>query len=307
MKVISRIAIVAFVTLVVAASVQPVSAVCGNGRLIQSFGGGSQYITSGGLATATSVGGNFWALNTGNPTIGAGTDNGADTPTGNASPDDNWLRFGGAGLYLAGNWATGSVDGCIDTDASPAPKRTIVAITDSNPDSAFVKVLCQQADALANYNFGALGSTTMAAIPYPKVLTSSRVVGTSVTVSIKSPSADLADAVLADASCPATLIRGYKLYTQTIPNASGAPADRARSAGWVLEGAEVPLAQDAPPLTKSCLAGESVYVARSLVFDSGFETAHVSQSVRVPCDPSLADRPGNFKIIKKPGVQNRQQ
>lgn len=307
MKVISRIAIVAFVALVVAASVQPVSATCGNGRLISSFQGGSQYITSAGLATAASLGGNFWALNTGIPGAGSGTDNGADAPTGNASTDDDWLRVSGGGLYIAGNWATGSVDGCIDTDASPAPKRTIVAITDSTPDHAYIKVLCQQADILANYPLGALGNTTMAAMPYPKVLSSSRVAGVSVTVNVKSPAADLADVVLADASCPATLIRGYKLYTQTKTNASGVPADRARSAGWTQEGTEIPIAQDAPGLTKSCTAGQSVYVAASLVFDSGFETAHVGQDIRVPCDPSLADRPGKFKIIKKPGVQDRQQ
>src|SRR5262245_60125773 len=115
MKVISRIVLVAVVALAVAASVQPASATCGTANLISSFLGGSMYISSGGGLSPASVGGNFWAFNAGQP-AGVGADNGSNLATGNADPQDDWVRFGPAGAYLAGTWATNGVDGCVITD-----------------------------------------------------------------------------------------------------------------------------------------------------------------------------------------------
>ncbi len=311
MKAISRIAILAAVALVVAASVQPASAACSLARLIEGCAGGCQYISTPGQNTTGAGGslqGNFWGFGGGNPALLSGDDNGSIGPNGNADPaNEDWIKAYGALTYIAGTWGTAGVDGCIDNATTPSPKRTVVLITDQDTAGhGYWGVVCKEQDTTTlNYPVGLLGAPTLMAIPYPRVLSSSRVSGVSVTVNVQNAGASLGSGnVLGDPSC-AGVVTGYRLYTQVRPNSAGQPTDRARSAGWTAAQAATGINTDAASLLVPCGSDTSVYVATSLQLNSGFETPHVSEHRRVPCDPSIADRPGNFKIIKKPDTPGR--
>ncbi len=300
MKVIHRIAILAAVALIVA-SLSQVGAVCANARAIDGCSPSCQYFLSPGVG----ITGNFWSFGTGNPTVGAGDDNGSNLSNGNANSNDDWLLGPpGGNRYIGGFWSVAGVDGCIDL--APAPHRTVVLLTAADAPASeaattkgYFALQCKETDANGNYALGALGPAVFAQIPYPRVTSSNRVDTVSVHANVNGPLANISGGVTADPSCT-NLITGYRLCTQVRDNGLGEPGDRSRGAGWtcgnVVSGAGTPTSVDVPCGGPS----RSVYLATSLVFDSGFETSFVGQHVRIPCDPTLSDRPGNFKLIKKP-------
>lgn len=313
MKSMQAVAFLTIATIAAALAPAPASASCAQARLIAGCFGSCAYITSPGQNTIGPTGslrGSFWALGAGNPVVGTGVDNGASVSGGNPNPQDDWLKtYFGSLPYIAGSWGNGGVDECIDSGVVPPPRRTVILLDDSDAAAATSKayflVLCKEVtEPIANYDvyrLGTLGAASLplTEIPYPRLLATSRVPGVSVTAVVKNAGANIVGGVLADPSCTG-LIRGYKLFTQVRANASGEPTSRLKSSGWTQEGTEIPIAQDSPPLTVSCGAATSVYLATGLVFESGFETTKVSKQVRMPCDATLADRPPNFKLIRKP-------
>lgn len=300
MKSILRISILSALVLGLIAVAQPAQATCSNARLVGEISNPYAYIVSPGVNTPASVKGVYWGLGGGNPTAGPGDDNGLDLSSGNADSQLDWIRSAGGLPYLAGAWSNTLVDGCVDNATTPSPKRTTVALSDTSADGriGYFGVFCKEADSGLNYDFATFGSQTLVAIPYPHVNSSSRTSGASVSVNVRNVASSVSGGVQGDPSC-AGLLRGYRTCSQVRPNAAGAPTDRASTAGWIC-GGEVPAGQDAAPLTVPCGPDTSVYLAHALVFEGGFESFYVSQDVRVPCDPTLSDRPSNFKLIKKP-------
>lgn len=294
------------VALIVAASVQPASALCSNARLVGEVSNPYTYILSPGVNTPASIKGNYWGLGGGNPTVGVGDDNGANVSAGNANAGIDWIRAAGGNPYLAGAWSNEGVDGCVDNATTPSPKRTVLSMSDTSANGAigYFGVFCKEADSALNYDFATFGSQTLVPMPYPHVTSSSRVSGASVSVNIRNVASSISGGVQGDPSCSG-LLRGYKTCSQVRPNSAGLPTDRTATAGWSC-GIEVPIGQDAAPMTVPCGPNTSVYLAHVLVFEGGFETAYVSQDTRVPCDPTLSDRPDNpRKPIKTRTVPQR--
>ncbi len=278
------------------AGTQPAFGNCQLARLVVSCFGPCAYITSPGQSTQASSRGDFWALGAGDPAIGLGAD------SGTLAESDPWLREYAGYLYVAAQWGSAGIDGCIDDPSVPVPTRTVVAITDADAPSAssngYFGVLCKERDRFANYMLLDLGPTTLIPIPRPTIVAASRGPAGQTTLMIASPAAALAGGVLADPSC-AGLIRGYKVFHQPRSFGTPPPSDRSRDAGWIQIAGEQPL-NATTTLTLPCGLTQYDYLALGLVFESGFETAHVSRnSPAIACDPTLAERPGEFRLIRK--------
>lgn len=304
------------VALVAAATAQPASALCSGARLISGCAGTCKYIYIGAQGQShgpsPALRGNFWGLGGGNPAPGLGDDNGLDEAQGNADPNIDWVKSyvdsGSVWHYLGGAWSNALVDGCVDDATTPSPKRTVVALYDQAPSlrpsssqlAGYFAVLCNRANIYSNYDYdGTPGDHILAPIPYPSVHASGQ---GSVIVYPPAPSL-LAPGIYAlDPSCT-NLVRGYKICSQV---AGGYPSDLNRLTGGWTCGSEMTTEWTTVPVPP-CGTSQLMFLATSLVFDGGFETLFVSEPTSVSCGLT-ADRPGAFKLIKKPGEvpRNRQ-
>lgn len=299
MKVISRIAVLVAVALVVAVSVQPANATCALARLIGGCNGTCNYITVAG--SPSNVGGSFWGMGGGNPAPGLGDDNGLDTASGNADSAIDWVKQYAGNYYLGGSWGNAAVDGCVDNATTPSPKRTAVAYCGQAGGVGYALAMCQLADSGGNYSYW-LGEGSSHAVPViPKVKITGANGRTSINIGAPAVSANL---LALDASCTG-VITGYKVYQQIRPTAAGAPQDlNPATGGWTPAGSNLSVLPTPP-----CAQGSTLWVAQSLTYDSGFESCVLSAPSSVACDPTVSDRPGDFKVIKKPraGQQRHQQ
>lgn len=294
MKSTFKIVLITAAALVVVATMQPASATCPDPRIVGSLAAYT-YIQGPGTNTAESVIGNFWGWGNGQPAIGVGDDNGNDKSWGNADPGINWIKGTGQIIYLAGAWSNDQVDGCVDNATTPTPKRTVLALADTDPAglNGFFGVWCTEPDSGLNYDYASLGNQVMIPIPKP-VITSSSAVGGIVTVNVSAPDAS-AGVHIANASCTG-LVRGYKVCQ--IVGATE-PTTRLASA-WTC-GPEVPIATGTTVAIPQ--GAGSAWLATQLVYESGFASGYVSGDRQVGLG-NLADRPGNFKHVKKPAKTN---
>lgn len=283
------------------ATVGPNYAVCQNIRIVSTvFPNGSfSYIYSPGVeasdVSSTVTGdfeGTFWAMGAGHPSIRQGVDSGAFAAMG---PDrDGWVTHRvGSPAFFHTNWAAGkTIDGCVDSEDIQTA-CTAVLLTDQHGGRGYFALLTAS-PARGNYSFAQPGDgpITLAPVPVPQLVdtavTSSDV---RATVSIDSDAAGL----YLDASCPLDIVRGYRVYAQIVERDADAPTDRGRprsdSGGdWVLAdggqsaGGEALSFETNAQVRVACKSTDDVYLATSLVFDSGFETRHVSaNSVRIRC------------------------
>ncbi len=290
MKGTARSAIGFAFCLAMSARLAPTNAMCGNARLILGCAGDCSYLLSPGVSGVASFRGSFWALGSGDPEIGLGDDNGSDLATGNVGPYYfDWVHFFQGRPYLAGAWSNFGVDGCIDN--TPNPMRTAIGITDADAPGAeargYVAFLCVTRDWLYNYDFSFNGTNvSLVSIPRPSVTESSPSGASAIRFTVAGPSpAAVSSALRTDGSCGTTtdLVTGYKVYSQVRPRASGPALDRSRSSGWNFASGPAPLGQDATFMV-SHAPDTIVSLAISLVFDSGFETAHVSQNLDLCTD-----------------------
>ncbi len=311
MKFISRLALVVTVAVVAVAAMQPAGAACPLPALINQNGADGTYgsIGSPGVGTVASLKGNFWACGFGNPT-GAGADNGT-------WPSSSWLA--GAPPYLNGDWGGDvGIDGCATTPPVTQPGKTVVALsdTDATGTDGYFMVACATKNASADFKFQDVIPGVLQMVPIPKTtIVASARAGTSVNLTLNHAAASGGvyggDCVGTPGNACSSLLRGYKIYYSVVPR--NAPAPSARDlAAWL------PLTNETAIGTNSagsvaCPAVGSItdfdaYLATSLVFDSGFETGYVSgNSTVVQCGLTLADQPGNFKMIKKPKTPTRTQ
>lgn len=313
MKVISRLAALAVLPIAIAAAL-PAGATC---NLPSQFAS-NQYWPSPGSNFAARVRGAWWALGQGNPASPGGADNGGWGPQDPSIPGGNlWLRNGGPGVYVGGDWALDTrINGCIHDPPNPQPGMMVIALTDSdggapgpNPKGYFA-VACVQENAHANFEFGAAnGGADLAMVPIPKPSITGSSRGPAGTVDVRFAAPTIEAGVYTDGLCPATgLVRGYKLYAVVKPRNEREPISRLRTGpeGWIAASlAERPLGST-ESLTLPCSGESAIWVATSLVFDSGFEGAHLSQnSTKVECSPNLTTKPNQFRLIKNPkGVRN---
>lgn len=203
-----------------------------------------------------------------------------------------WLGYlAPYGWYLNGNLGDGGVVGCptgsilvVATDPSPAGgSRTDVIITQANEDPTEAPF------------FFTGPNLTFQPMPQPQVTGSSR-----------SASSVLVDLVFDD---PARSF--YSTYgtaaTEHITNIvlfSAKGADPGRDlAGWTEIG-RFPYAggqTSAPQFTVDCTDPADTFLAAGLVMSDGFVPTHVSASIAIECDATLADPDDKFDLIRERG------
>jgi len=289
MKVISKVSLVLGLCAIVASL--PAAAAC---TIVDNrpFGGYSYY---GGYAgTQADFLGSYWIV--GN----AGAQN-----NGTWGPA-NWTLLCSGGLcgteslYVAGSWADdASINGCPALAANVSMAFQVSAPAPGG--GAVYGGGCIQSTGA--FNFGGSGvSVPMQSIPKAAVNTSSRVGTTAVSVELASPS--VPGGILDEGSC-GLAPQSYRVYSKVVPRNGPAPTDRRRVAGgWALAGSNTmgnPTTVNVGCSPANPDGGEDVYLALGVVLNDGQETGHVgANSTVVQCGAVNADRPSDFKIIKKP-------
>jgi hypothetical protein len=308
---------------------QPAQAECGLARLIRSISPtGFSYIQTPGVvptigtssSVTTGAAGSFWILGNGDPTAHpAGDEQGVDSGSWPAVEGGygyyyyGWVTFGlspyAAYAYsaaISGTWAAdGRIDGCPD----PVPNACIaVLISDQHDGVGYFAMITKARDLNGNYELTQAGNAPYDLVQIPKLaIDDSNTVSPSlVSLLVTGPdAASLAAGLYLDGGCPSP-IAGYKVRAQNIPEGGGAPSDRARDA-WTEVSGTVPLGTQTS-VEVGCTGNTDVYLATSVVFDSGYELELVGEnSTRVACGPTIAD-PADLQPKKpahKPGRKTK--
>jgi len=287
MKVISKVSLALALCAIVASL--PVSATCG---VTDSRDFGAYYATWGGFtpgALSQAVG-TFWIVGA------SGT-----THNGTYAAPDWTLPSGSDKFFPAGGWAASTgIVGCPTAPTALVKMAWQISIPSAGGGAVYGGGC---AESTGSFEFGPNpADIAMQEIPKPSVNTSARVGTTSVDVTLASPSVpggllDLASCGLAPQS--------YRVYSKVVARNGAAPTDRNRgTGGWTLEGTSpigspITVNVGCDPLNPD--GGQDVYLALSVVLNENQETGHVGvNSPAVQCGAVNADRPSDFKIIKKP-------
>lgn len=264
-------------------------ATCPASHRISSTGDNFSYVLTPGLCddyyctgpTSTSISdsfeGSFWALGHGNPEVGVGIDNGA-------FPAKEWMEFPYPGYpaVLFTDWnADSRIDGCADSTFTGFCMA--VLLSDENDENVGFYSLATSNFGEHGYDFSQSGSRPikLASIPEPVIFTQSLVDGTTLEVGAginRSPEGNLLKA-----PCIDDPELGFKIYLQRV--AAGAPAPTSRRIeNWTPVG-EITTRPNTVPVSIDCSEPGDVFLATSIAFEDGFETAHVSaNSLRIQCD-----------------------
>lgn len=285
---------------VLALAATPAAAICVDSHPLTADGpGGYTYIYSpgcgltcpGGTTSVTPAArGEFWALGAGDPAVGSGIDSGGwpafDGPNG-------WSYiYPGYPTYIRGDWnADPRIDGCIDDECMA------VLVTDATDDDGYFALITAAQDAQGGYSFSRPGNAIdLAPIPPPTIVGSQVLpAGSRLDLLVDTPAGGL----YPDAACADALV-GYRVWFRLLPLGSSPPDSRDPADGWQLaDAATIPIGQQAT-LDFDCVFQSNLYVATSLVFDSGYESAVLSaNSTRVSCNesgppcPDLVDADGD--------------
>lgn len=261
------------------------------------------YVTSAGGQGRPTIKGNYWIVANGNPTLGAGIDNGTQ-PAGDFLPDE-----GAPNLYLKGDWTTPGVDGCVE--AVPLTQNAMaVGLSDIDGSAAngFFAAACVKRDsgAAIEYDFTTIvpqGPIELKQIPKATVVGSTRV-GTTAVVSIGSP--NFASIFYSDGSplCTvANVIPRYDVWVQQTARGGAAPTNRDLPAAWT--GPTTCNVGSPCQVTVGCTGGGNcdAFFAISPRFDNapnaGFASQRVSpNSTRTQAGDTLATPP-KPKTIRK--------
>lgn len=248
--------------------------------------------------------GDFWALGAGDPTVGAGVDNGSyvgypanyiDVFYGYA---ESWTPYFPyyPGLFIEGSWdGSENIDGRIDT--LPAPRCMAILLGDQDAGSGYFALLTAEENAEGDFRFDQPNEASiwLVDVPSPDINFPTNIGGV---LEIDSGVAPVSSAglYLDDPVCDADPVTGFRIYQQTVGQVDPAPVDRTRdnedpSSGWERAiGGQLPLGQPhpigaTPTVTGSnCTAQGTLYLAASLVFESGFEVRYLSSnSAPVSC------------------------
>jgi hypothetical protein len=287
--------------LIVFATPRLASAVCSMGgpdfgQILPNCGGGYCYVVSPGDHTAQSLAGSFWSFGSGQPAAGQGNDNGT-------MPVGGWLVPWGSNLYIGGNWRSSpAIDGCIDGAIEPGkPAEIMVALISDESYSSFFAVAAARRVAgdppAFDFTFVAGGGVAhdidLVELPRARVVN----VSSYDVFELASPTlAQLSPGIYSDGSVTAAeLVTGYRVYKQT----TWAGSFRT-TAGWTAVTGIVPLGQNVV-VTVPWPSGQ-LSLATTLVFDGGFETAHVGPPAHALalCHPTDADGDGAPDLFGDP-------
>lgn len=289
-----------------------IDAVCSTGPL------GYCYVVSPTGHLRDTIDSSYWALGFGDPAALSGDDNGTlqDSDAGAGNPA-GWLRDYGIGTYLTGTWADdGRIDGCIDGKIATGKTAEVMVVGFSDADNAgstgyFAAVATSRVPGNATqFDFANDVGTdvNLVAIPAPSVTGSTKVSNTERQVTLAPVARPDAGFYAGNGVSASDVIAGIRLYKneQAFSNPpAGGPTTR-DAAAWTAVGGT--LAFGAPnTVNLTCSSDVNIYLAYTIVFDSGFETAKVSANgLPVACGPNLAD-PGNrqFKLIDRKDRQLR--
>lgn len=290
----------------------PASANCIPGKVFGQVGQAYTYVFMPANSTNTnaSIVGTFWE-------VGA-----ASTDNNGACTDDAWLPLCNTAAYACGGNPTGIgktryINGAMGGSLGGRPVCTVTGcptggdmnllIQDTTTDGKVVFALARVSETPASgtaYDFSRIPNITPVDMPRVTVNSSSRA-GTTVNLNLNLSALNGGFYGLPGqtAGGPGN-ISGYRVQTFT----GNADPGRSRTAGWVADATTRPYTGSAvniPVFGVNCSnTALDVFVAVSLEFDGGSTLSDmVSQSVRVECDPNIAD-PKRFRSLEKPsGIQ----
>jgi len=311
-----RFGLLAMVAGVVLGWAAPAAAKCGSGKNIVNYpsAGACGYycqLADAGVGVG-SIKGRYWVLGQGNDDVhatctsaGLGVDNGnyeADGTCGNvpwyAPTSDNQHLNIGIGTD------TGNTDGCPLAGANIA-----VMFSDTNATNslAYFGVNIAQMNAASTADMGLAGALTLQALPKPSVAFVSKA-GTSLTLNLNwTIPAGMCIAPAGDATSCGQVIQGWDIYKREDSKLAPVGDNSRARTSWTLLSSVGNVT--AAPVTFACSTTANTVARLALVprLDSGFKPDFVSAgSVRVECDPTLADPGKGFKIIDKKPVTPRQ-
>jgi len=299
----------ASLVVVVAAWPLQVQAACTAARFFSSFDasaasyvytpgvcpGGRPCQAEGDTSVTTDFTGVFWRLGFGDPIPGvvAGIDNG--TFPALDGPHGGWVQYEASyPAYLYSHWAADSrIHGCID---GPAPPRCMaIALGDQFGGVGHFALMTVAADAALNYDFLQPDGAPIGLAPIPRptvVATTSTPDGIVLSVL---PDTLPADALYLDAAaCDPEVVVGYRIHQKFLAPGEPPETDRRIELWSLAEGGTGPGGAPLPLDTAAEIAledrCETVVLALSLAFESGFGTPFVSaDSVRIDFDPFCND------------------
>ncbi|HZN54334.1 MAG TPA: hypothetical protein VFB67_03360 [Candidatus Polarisedimenticolaceae bacterium] len=295
-----------FVVLALASMLMPTTAraLCATplnfGQLQPACSGTYCVLVSPGAATPESTIGSFWALGFGNPALYAGVDNGS------FADEDGWIgRFPGY-TYLSGDWAvTYEIDGCIHGKVAPGKSAEIMVTEFSDRsndgDHAYfaAAAVVRHPAAIEQFDFATgLGrNIVLAEIPKPGIASSQLVGPHQIEIVVPGPTASqIALGFFSDGSATVNdVIAGYRVYGHSWASGSPLP-DRRRDAGWIPLSGTVPIGVAATVIVEC--TQHYAFLALSIVYDSGFESAYVSQpSTVIACEMCNGDADGDGWVV----------
>ena len=231
--------------------------------------------------------GRFWSLATGDPSACSGDDS-------NELELGDWTYVDGPGRTIIGDWSTPGphgqfADGCIlGQTAAKGVEVQVVMFSDEDGAGTHGYYAAAAVQRLLGsafeFEFARVGTDiTLVAIPKPFV-TSSQESNGLVTLGLAPPStSSLQAGFFTDGVASfGDVVVGYRTYTKVVPRSAAPPATRERSS-WQPATGVVPLGQGVT-VTAKCGSGFDLYLATAVAFDSGYESAHLSEnSTRVFC------------------------
>ncbi len=267
------------------------------------------YILSPGLDDIATLQADFWSLNTGDPTVGLGDDDGSRA-------NSDWLqRFQGNpiyGIYMtkANNWSQPGIDGCIENKPARGEERMVALFgdTDAGGTTAYWAVSITQRDTAASPQFDFQGNPPahiqLIEIPTPAIVASRKLSADVIEVDIQCP--DLSAGFYTDGNnVLSDVVQGCQIFQQQLALNSPGPAgagSRDLANGWAAIGAAIPSGSVGTVTLGGCNATNdfSNYLGVGIALDSGFTTNFVGpNSNRVDCGPNVATPSPRFKLIDK--------
>jgi hypothetical protein len=276
----------------------PAFAICSSARLFVS----DSYIYTPGVdvgdgplqsSVTENLTGHFWILGFGDPELLRGVDNGAHAGFGQSEVDDPWIfTYPGYPAFFSGHWAESQyIDGCVDTVAGCCPfplNRNVcmvVMLTDQHDATGYFALLADLSDDNLNYSFfpSEAEHFHLAPLPVPQMTSIHDRGAGNLNLTVSPPEVNSGLHLSPGCVTQADFVVGYRIYQQRLEPGDLPPPTRSIDAGWFGtstdgvcgETAFVALGENFD-VDVSCDRDTDVYLALSLVFDSGFETPVVS-------------------------------
>ena len=237
--------------------------------------------------------GKFWALTAGNPAPSAGNDNGG-WPAREGSPRATYPNSTGwVGVYprypayinfvpatnTATTWSADSrIDGCIFRGG--VRRCMALLFEDYHDETSYFAFLTDAPAPTADFVFPEKGqgpkSIVLHRAPTPEIVSVERLDGDRVSFEVNAPGE--IPGLRLDPGCDGEVVRGYRLYAMVL-DSGRSPVDPDRASWTALT--DAPVAIDQPSTVElTCAADRSVHMARTLVFDSGYELTYVTRAGR---------------------------